>query len=48
MSSPKGYDLWGNRHRRNSGSIGIMGVMAILLDVGTVSLETTVGTVGVG
>jgi len=30
----------------NSGSVGIMGVMAILLDVGTEILETTMGTVG--
>src|SRR5882724_12321910 len=48
MSSPKCYGLWGHRCGGNSGSVGIMGAMAISLDVGAVSLETTVGTVGVG
>ena len=33
---------------RNSGLVGIMGAMAISLDVGAVSSETTVGTIGVG
>ena len=48
MSSPTWYGLWGRRHGGNSGLVGIMEVMAILLDAGTESLETTMGTVGVG
>ena len=48
MSSPKWYGLWGCRHGGNSVSVGIMGAMAILLDVGAESLETTVGTIGIG
>jgi len=48
MSSLKWYGLWGHRHGGNSGSVRIMGAMAKSLDVGVVSLETTVGTIGVG
>jgi len=42
--------IWslGRRHGGNSGSVGIMEAMAILLDAGAESSETTVGTVGVG
>jgi len=45
---PKWYGFWGHRNGGNSGSVGIMEAMAILLDAGAESLETTMGTVGVG
>src|SRR5882724_5729089 len=48
MSSPKSYGLWGHKHGGNSGLVGIMEVMVISFNVGAVSLETTVGTIGVG
>jgi len=42
--------IWslGRRCGGNSGLVGIMEAMAILLDAGTESLETTMGTIGVG